>query len=1043
MVVHVRRFAIFIGGVLCTLPVLAAHAAPIKANTPAAVALASATRHADILIFPKGKAGVSIPFTLVDGVPVTSAVRINGKFAGRFIIDTGAQETFISRALANHCHLPVALQLHITCKRCRVEVRRVVRLQVGSITLADDSIDTAGLAKVKNSMVKAIVGSIGGDILGQMPFSVDYRDSMVIFYNPKSFHAPQKAAAFPIEIFGDTAKTKDGILASRLFTRMGVPTLAGTLNGKPVRWCPDTGTTVAVTLMPMFVHEHPELVNWQCFLMNTRNFQLRGQAFGTKHTSISILGEEINNVGHPYAIAAKPWQLKRENFSGPQVLIGGRFLRNYRLTFDYAAKKMWVQRNPPLSYQAQLADGLNPNQSDPIGETPLMHAAFQGDLAGVTALLRAGADPLARDKSGLTVLDYAAMGGNSQIIKLLLAGAAKKEVNDGGAVWTPLTCAAAQLNDRAALRDLVQAGAMVSPGSSEAFTPLLAAVQYDNMAAIGWLIQHGANVNGTDRDQQTPLWVSVETGNLKAFRLLRHHGAVLYKKGPYGSSPLCAAAIGGHVAMIKFLLSRSGGGFPVNGPNSVGETPLMLAAVKGQLPAAEILVKSGARINLAAPGVYNQTALMFAALHEQPNMLKLLIRHGAEVNAQNSLGETPLTIATAKVNVSDAMALLKAGANANAPTSNGRSVLEVGATSGCGKIVKVLLAHGATANAVDDSGGTPLMAAADKNGPAAVLALIRAGADVNATAAGGSDALDYAAEAGKADVVGILLRHGAKVNAADFQGITPLMAASAHGQAPVVRALIQAGATVGARAQGVNGWDALEFAAERGNPSVVTLLVQHGAKVNAADRLGHTPLMIAVAHGNLRAALALIKAGANIHTKSLSSHLGIVALAVSRNHPKMIPMLISHGAKVDQRYALRRTPLILAASKGFLACVQALLKAGANVNAQDDNGYTPLEAAASDGQLKVAKVIIRAGANVNLADHYGMTPLDYACLAKHPSAMVALLLKAGANPKLKDKMGRNAIYYARKSGSAKAVALVQAAISQTIAPPASRKQATQ
>ncbi|MHB1768573.1 MAG: ankyrin repeat domain-containing protein, partial [Phycisphaerae bacterium] len=966
--------------ILCTLPVLAVHAAPIKANTPAATTAAATvppdTRPADILIFPKGKAEVSIPFTLVDGVPVTSAVRVNGKFLGRFVIDTGAQETFISRALANHYHLPVALKLHITCKRCRVDVRRVKRLQVGAITLVDDSINTEGLAKVKDPMVKTIIGSIGGDILGRMPFAVDYRDSKVIFYNPKSFQPPQMAAAFPIEIFWGAAKTKDGILASRLFTWMGVPTLAGTLNGKPIRWCPDTGTTVPVALMPMFVHDHPELVNRQCFLMNTRGFQLQGQAFRATHTTIGILGKKIHNIGHIYTIVAKPWQLEREKFSDLDILVGGRFLRKYRLTFDYAAKKIWVQRNPPLSYQAQLADGLNPNHADLAGETPLMHAAFHNDLAGVKALLHAGANPLAKDKSGLTVLDYATMGGNSKIIKLLLAGPARKDVNYSGAFWTPLTYAVEHKDDQAAWRELVSIGATVNPGPDPAYTPLLAAVRYDNINADRWLINHGANVNGADKSGQTPLIIAAWSGNFIALKLLRAHGAKLHAREMRGDTPLFNAAQGGHVSMIKFLLSRAGGSHHVNSQDSLGQTPLMVAAAYGHFKATRFLLSSGARVNLTAKGRGNQTALFFAAQHEQPKELELLIKHGAKLDARNSMGETPLMAAAQMANMRDMDVLLKSGADANSCGLKGVSTLTFAAASGCWKPVELLLSHGAKTNVADNSGLTPLMAAAAENGPTAVGALIKAGAKVNARAAG---YLDIAA---------------------------------------------------------------LEEAAGSGNPSVIELLIRHGAKLNATDSFGRTPLTVAALQGHARAVRALIKAGANIHIRSLNSHLGVVGLAVSHNHPKIIPMLIRHGAKVDQRYALRRTPLMLAASKGFLACVQVLLKAGADVNAQDDNGYTPLEAAASDSQLKIAKVIIHAGANVNLADHYGMTPLDYACLAKHPSAMVALLLKAGANPKLKDKKGRNALYYARKSGSAKAVALVQAVIGKTTAPPASRKQAT-
>ncbi len=179
MVVNVRRLAIFIGGVLCILPVLAVHAAPIEANAPVATAtvttVPSDTRPADILIFPKGKAEVSIPFTLVEGVPVTSAVRVNGKFVGRFLIDTGSQVSMVDRLLANRVMLPVIFQRHITWKGHRVDIRRINRLQIGPITLLKAPIGAVGLSKVKNPFYRNVVGTIGGNILGRLPFKLDNR----------------------------------------------------------------------------------------------------------------------------------------------------------------------------------------------------------------------------------------------------------------------------------------------------------------------------------------------------------------------------------------------------------------------------------------------------------------------------------------------------------------------------------------------------------------------------------------------------------------------------------------------------------------------------------------------------------------------------------------------------------------------------------------------------------------------------------------------------------------------------------------------------
>jgi hypothetical protein len=51
-----------------------------------------------------------------------------------------------------------------------------------------------------------------------------------------------------------------------------------------------------------------------------------------------------------------------------------------------------------------LRAGANPNARDSEGRTPLFYHTYQPDI--VNALLRAGADPYAKDKQGKTVLQY-------------------------------------------------------------------------------------------------------------------------------------------------------------------------------------------------------------------------------------------------------------------------------------------------------------------------------------------------------------------------------------------------------------------------------------------------------------------------------------------------------------------------------------------------------------------------------------------------------------------------------------------------------------
>jgi len=55
------------------------------------------------------------------------------------------------------------------------------------------------------------------------------------------------------------------------------------------------------------------------------------------------------------------------------------------------------------------------------GRTPLMLAAFRGDIRGVRALLLEGAEVNARDRDGDTALMFAAYRGHTEIVSLLLS----------------------------------------------------------------------------------------------------------------------------------------------------------------------------------------------------------------------------------------------------------------------------------------------------------------------------------------------------------------------------------------------------------------------------------------------------------------------------------------------------------------------------------------------------------------------------------------------------------------------------------------------
>ena len=63
--------------------------------------------------------------------------------------------------------------------------------------------------------------------------------------------------------------------------------------------------------------------------------------------------------------------------------------------------------------------------------TPLMMAALHAGEDVIQALLKAGADPAARDRSGQTAADLAALGGRDWLAERLARRAAPRQANDG------------------------------------------------------------------------------------------------------------------------------------------------------------------------------------------------------------------------------------------------------------------------------------------------------------------------------------------------------------------------------------------------------------------------------------------------------------------------------------------------------------------------------------------------------------------------------------------------------------------------------------
>jgi ankyrin repeat protein len=274
-----------------------------------------------------------------------------------------------------------------------------------------------------------------------------------------------------------------------------------------------------------------------------------------------------------------------------------------------------------------------------------------------------------------------------------------------------------------------------------------------------------------------------------------------------------------------------------NKKGPAGSTPLMYAALYGDVESAKQLLKNGADPNLANEA--GATALMWAT--DNLEMVSLLVEHGADVNAKSSDSRTPLLVASSRFGAAPVVKfLLDHGANpsAHSPGLGGdMTPLAEAAYGGDETILRMLVARGADVKA---AGPNPL--------GLAIVSRCSGCIDLLMGLAGKDDlslqALLDSPPLNDTRSVNSLLDHGASVNAKDPDGNTLLMLVSACDNASVdtVKRLLTGGADVNAK--NPRGQTALDFARARGKTAVVDLLVASGAKdsgASAPQQLSYKP----------------------------------------------------------------------------------------------------------------------------------------------------------------------------------------------------------
>jgi ankyrin repeat protein len=264
---------------------------------------------------------------------------------------------------------------------------------------------------------------------------------------------------------------------------------------------------------------------------------------------------------------------------------------------------MAVQYAPVLQYVLTHCSE-NLNTVNKQGCTPLMTAVIVGATECARQLLDARAGISIRGPYSETAATIAAKQGHTAVLELLLA-------HDSQATLAA-TCNGLPL--------------------------LTVAVLSGQIATARLLLERGADVHAVNALTQTaPLqntalyWCTSNRGGAELTQLLLQHGAAVNSTNRDGDTPLVRAAISGDIGSARALVSA---GADVCAVCTNGMTCLHAAAKRGHLELLQLLLEHGAaavidNLAVACNCCGPRTAVMMC---EQPAHLKLLLAAGADVH---------------------------------------------------------------------------------------------------------------------------------------------------------------------------------------------------------------------------------------------------------------------------------------------------------------------------------------------------------------------------------------------------------------------------
>lgn len=187
-----------------------------------------------------------------------------------------------------------------------------------------------------------------------------------------------------------------------------------------------------------------------------------------------------------------------------------------------------------------------------------------------------------------------------------------------------------------------------STSHAGAYEDFFKAIHFDREQELALLIARGMDPNTPNEKGVPALMVAITTGAPNSALLLaKHPKTIIEFENSVGETPLMLAAFHNDRALCEVLIERQAA------VNRKGWTPLHYAATKGHIGIMRLLLDENAYID--AESSNGTTPLMMAAYYGSPLSVKLLLEEGADPTLRNQGNASALDLAMAAERPQSAM----------------------------------------------------------------------------------------------------------------------------------------------------------------------------------------------------------------------------------------------------------------------------------------------------------------------------------------------------------------------------------------------------